>query len=143
MFISQDDLRITAKYDRFLHINSTSVEKKGGHRMFSVLVFVLNDRDGILHHMESYKAPTVARLLREGSVKVSHVRISKFLAKFEETGSIGRRIESGRPSKRTAQMKKLVEDQMHSDVETTVYQLHKFLTSKDNSISVCTVLFVN
>ena len=104
---------------------------------------MLNDRDGILHHMEGHKAPTIARLLQEEGTKVSHVGISKFLAKFEETSLIGQRIGSGRPSKRTAETKKLVGDQTHSDVETTVYQLHKLLMSKDNSISLRAVLFFN
>ena len=76
-------------------------------------------------------------------MKVSCVGIPKFLAKFEETGLIGRRIGSGRLSKTTAERKKLVEDQMHSDIETTVYQLRKLLTSKDNIISLCTILFVD
>ena len=91
--------------------------------------------------MEGHKAPTIARLLREEGVKVSHVGISKFLAKIEETGSIGWSI--GRPSKITAEMKKLVEDEMCSDVETTAYQFQKLPTSKDYSISLHTVLFVN
>ena len=68
--------------------------------------------------MEGHKAPTIVRLLREGNQA---------------------RRGSGRPSKITAETKKVVEDQMHSDVETTVYQLHMLLTSKDNSISLCTV----
>ena len=77
--------------------------------MFSVLIFVLNDHDGILHHMEGHKAPTIARLFREEGVKVSRVGISKFLAKSEETGLIGqRRIGSGRPSKITPERKKLL-----------------------------------
>ena len=56
--------------------------------------------------MEGHKAPTIARLLREEGVKISCVGISKFLTKFEETGSIGRSIGSGRPSKITAETKK-------------------------------------
>ena len=42
--------------------------------------------------MVAYKAPTIARLLREKGVNVSRVGISKFLAKVEETGSVGWRI---------------------------------------------------
>ena len=82
---------------------------------------MLSDGDGILHHTEGHKSPTITRLLREEGTKVSCVRISKFLAKLEETGLIGRRIGSGRPSKITAERKKPVEDQMHSDVETRVF----------------------
>ena len=84
----------------------------GDCRSFSDLFFVLNDRDGILHHMEGHKAPTIARLLREEGVKVSRVGILKFVAKFQETGLIGRRIGSGRPSKITAERKKLDGDQI-------------------------------
>ena len=98
--------------------------------MFSVLFFVLNDRDGILHHMDGHKAPTIARLLRGEGVKVSGVGISKFLTKFEKTSLIGWKIGSGRPSKITAETKKLVENQVHSDVETTVYQLHTCLRAR-------------
>ena len=54
--------------------------------------------------------------------------------------SIGWRIGSGRLLKITAERKKLLGDQ---NIETTVYQLHKLLTSKDNSISLHTILFVN
>ena len=95
---------------------------------------MLNDDNSILRYMEVHKAPITARLLWGEGVKDSRVGISKFLTKFEKTGSIGPRMGSGRPSKLTAETKKLVEDQMHSDVETTVYQLHMLLTSKDKSI---------
>ena len=98
------------------------------------------------NHMEGHKAPTIARLLREEGVKVSHVGILKFLTKFEDTGSI-RQIEDRiwQTVEITPETKKLVEDQMHSDVETTIYQLHKLLMSKDNGtyISLRTNLFVN
>ena len=104
---------------------------------------MLNDHDGILHHMEGHNVPTIARLFQEEGVKVSRVEISNFLTKYEDTGLIGRRIGYGKISKLTAETNKLVEDQMHSDVETTFYQLHKLLTSKDNSIFLRAVLLVN
>ena len=78
------------------------------------MVYSTYTRQRILHHyLEGHKAPTIASLLREEGVKASRVGISKFLAKFEETGSIGQRIGSGRLSKLTAEMKKVVEDKMH------------------------------
>ena len=84
--------------------------------------------------MEGHKAPTVARLLREEVVRVSCAGVSNFLAKFEETGSIGWiKDRIWQTVKITAEMKKLAEDQMHSDFDATVYQLHKLLMSKDNS----------
>ena len=101
---------------------------------------MLNDRDGIVHHMEGHKSPTITTLLWAEGMKDGRVGISKFLAKFEETGSTGRRIESGRSSKITAEREKLVENPMHSDVQTMVYQLHNLLMSKDNSIALRTIL---
>ena len=64
--------------------------------------------------MEDHKASTIVMLLRKEGVKVSRVGIPKFLAKFEETGSIGRRMGSGRQSKITAEMKKQVEGHMRT-----------------------------
>ena len=70
------------------------------------MVYSSYTRQRILHHyLEQHKAPTIARLFWEEGVKTRRVAISKFLAKFEETGSIGRRIGSGRLSKITAEMK--------------------------------------
>ena len=46
----------------------------------------------------------------------------------------------GRPSKATAKIKLIVEDQMRVDDETTAYQLHRLLTEKGYSISLRTVL---
>ena len=54
----------------------------------------------------------------------------KFLLKFEETGSIARRVGSGRPSKVTSKIKQIVEEQMRRDDETTAYQLHRLLSEK-------------
>ena len=45
--------------------------------------------------------------------------MAKFIKKFEETGTITRRVGSGRPSKVTAEIKQIVEDQMRLDDETT------------------------
>ena len=48
----------------------------GGRQTFSLLILVLNNHDGILHHMEGFKAPTIASLLQEEGVKVSRVGTS-------------------------------------------------------------------
>ena len=86
------------------------------------MVYSTYTRQRILHHyLEGHKAAPIARLLREDGVMASRVGISKFLAKFKEKGSIGRRIGSGRPSKITAEMKKVVKDEMCGDDETTAY----------------------
>ncbi len=64
----------------------------------------------------------------------------KFLDKFHETGCLLRQPGSGRPSKVTAEIKKIVDDQMDIDDETTAHQLHSFLCRKGYNISIRTVL---
>ena len=64
----------------------------------------------------------------------------RFLLKFEETGSVSRRVGSGRPSKMTAEIKQLVEELMRKDDETTAHQLHHLLSEKGYLISLCTIL---
>ena len=54
-----------------------------------------------------------------------------FLKKYEATGSIGRRVGSGHPSKITAEIKQTVEEQTRADDKITAYQLHPLLTEKD------------
>ena len=51
-----------------------------------------------------------------------------------------RKPGSGRPSKITAEVKALVEQQMRKDDETTAYQLHALLVSKGYPISINTIL---
>ena len=109
---------------------------------FSVeMVYSSYKRQRILHHyFQGRNAPTIAKLLLEERLKASRVGIAKFLAKYRETGSVGRKTGSGRPSKITAEVKKVVEDQMRLDDETTAYQLHQLLTRRGYNISLRTVL---
>lgn len=86
------------------------------------------------------RAPTIARELQKENLKCSRIGVHKFLRKFQETGSISRRVGSGRPSKVTAEIKQIVEDQMRKDDETTAYQLHHLLSEKGYSISLRTIL---
>ena len=98
-------------------------------------------RPKILHHyLDGYKAPTIAKLRLEEGLKASFVGISKFLIKYQETGSIGQKQGSGRPSIIMGEIKKVVEEQMRMDDETTAHKLHKMLTSKGYSISRSIIL---
>ena len=45
--------------------------------------------------------------------------IAKSLATFIESGLVARKPGSGRPSKATAEVRKIVEEAMHTDDETT------------------------
>ena len=51
----------------------------------------------------------MARLLREESLPASRRGVDKFLKKYWETGSVVRHPSSGRPSKVTREVKRLVE----------------------------------
>lgn len=63
-------------------------------------------------------------------MKASRNGIAKFLKKYEKTGTVARRPGSGWPSKVTGEVKKIVEQQMRDDDETTAHQLHALLNNK-------------
>ena len=88
-------------------------------------------------HSQGFKAPTITKMLAKEKLKCSRVGVAKV---YEATGSIARRPGSGRPSKITAEIKDIVEEQMRLDDETTAYQLHRLLTDKGYSISLRTIL---
>ena len=91
-------------------------------------------------HAQGYKPPTIEKLLHEENLRCSRVGIYKFLKVYHATGSIARRPGSGRPSKITAEIMTIVEQQMRTDDETTAHQLHRLLNEKGFSISLRTVL---
>ena len=66
--------------------------------------------------------------------------MDKFLKKYRETGSIVRPPGSGKPSKVMWEVKRLVEQQMCLNDETTAYQLHELLKIHVISISLRTIL---
>ena len=94
----------------------------------------------LYHYAKGNKAPTIAKLLQEEQLKASTVGIAKFIKHFEDTGMIARRSGSGQPSKVMEEIKRIVEEQMQRDDETTVHQLHQLLVSKGYSICLRTVL---
>ena len=90
---------------------------------------------------QGLKAPTIARMLRdEENLQCTCVGVSMFLKRFEETGSLTRQPGSGRPSKITAEIKEIVEEQMQFDDETSAVQLHRLLNDRGYSISLRTIL---
>ena len=94
----------------------------------------------LFFYSKGYKAPTIAKLLHDEGLPCSRVGVAKFIKKFEETGTITRRVGSGRPSKVTAEIKQIVEDQMRLDDETTAVQLYRLLKDKGYNISLRTIL---
>ena len=68
-------------------------------------------RQIVYYFNEGHKAPTILRLLRAEGLSASRRGIHKFLTKYLQTGSIGRRPGSGRPSKITEDIKAIVDEQ--------------------------------
>ena len=71
---------------------------------------------------------------------MTHQGIAKVIKKFEETHSLARTPDSGRPSKITDAVKGLVEHRKREDDKTTAHQIHFLLTSQGYRISCSTVL---
>lgn len=70
----------------------------------------------------------------------SRCGIAKFLKVYQSTGSITRQPDSGQPSKITAEIKCIMEEQMRRDDETMAFQFHCLLVEKGYSISLRTIL---
>ena len=91
-------------------------------------------------HQKGYRAPTICRLLREEELSVSKSGVYYVIRKHAETGSIARRAGSGRRSKITEEVKRMVEAQMVQDDETTATQLCSMLQRSGHALSLRTVL---
>ena len=95
----------------------------------------------LFYNAKGFKPYTIEKLLQQHEgIVVSNWEVAKFLQTFNKTGCISRQPGSGRPSKITAAVKYLVEQQMQVDGETTATQLHQFLNSKGIDLSLATIL---
>ena len=88
---------------------------------------------------QGFKPPTIQKILAEERFYVTREGVHKFITKFNESGSLLRRPGSGRPSKTTLEVKRVVEEQMRLDDETTAYQLHALLNAKGYFLSIHTI----
>ena len=105
------------------------------------MYFTTYQKQRILYfYYQGWKAPTIAKRLKQEGLSGSRRGIDKFLKRFLETGSIARQPGQGRPSKITSEIKDIVEAQMRLDDETTAIQLHQLLISRGYNISKRTVL---
>ena len=91
-------------------------------------------------HEQGYKSPTISKQLKEENIRVSRVAVYKFLKTYKATKTIRRREGSGRPSKITPEIKRLVDERMEKDDETTATQLHQLLLENGTLISLQTIL---
>ena len=94
----------------------------------------------VYFHRQNLKPPTIQKLLLEEGLVTTRQGITKFLRIYKRTGSVARRQGSGRPSKRSEAVKRIVEEQMRRDDETTAIQLHRLLATKGHAISLSTIL---
>ena len=68
-------------------------------KVYIKMVFSSYKKQRILFfYAKGYKVTTIAKLLREESLPCSRVGVTKFIKTFKETGTIARRVGSGRPS---------------------------------------------
>ena len=106
------------------------------------MVYSWYEKRRILHYYQrGLLPPTIAkRLDEEGTTKTTRIGVAKFIKKFTSTGSIERTPGSGRPSKITQEIKRIVEEKMREDDETTAIQLHALLLRLGYNISKRTIL---
>ena len=79
-------------------------------------------------------------LSKEGIV-TTRKSVAAFLRRYEIDGTIERRQGSGRSTKLSMEVLRIVETQMRTDDETTAVQLHKLLASLGrHEISLTTIL---
>lgn len=86
------------------------------------------------------KSTSIVLLLGKEGIRVTSTGVQNLFKKFKENGSISRRPASGRPSKITNEVLKIVEEQMEADDETTATQLQKILSNHHIYLSLTTIL---
>ena len=94
----------------------------------------------VLFEAEGYRPPKIAKMLESEGIFVSRRGVDKFLLRVKATGSITRQAGSGRPTKLTREVKKVVEEAMRNDDETTAVQLHAILVDKQHTLSLGSIL---
>ena len=82
----------------------------------------------------------IGKKFREEVIYVTQVGVHKFLCVHKATHTINCRNSSGSPSKVTAEIRKLVDQQMIKDDKTTAYQLHQLLLRNWQNILLSTIL---
>ena len=94
----------------------------------------------LFYHAKGHHAPKIAKLLEEEGVVVSRRGVHAFLVRVQQTGDIARRPGNGRRSKRTDEVKEVVETAMRADDETTAKELQAKLTDAGHSLSLSSTL---
>ena len=82
----------------------------------------------------------ISKLLQDEGIAASRRGISKFLLKYEESGTITRKKGSGCTAKINEVIKGKIEEYMTKDDETTAKQLGDLLAKEGHAISKSTIL---
>ena len=105
------------------------------------MVYSTYKQQHILHYMRlGYKSTTITALLLGEGLTVSVTSVCKLISKYRQTGCIRHRPGSGRPTKVTPEVLRIVEEQMRKDDETTATQLQKVLVDSGHPLFLKTIL---
>ena len=85
-------------------------------------------------------ASAVTKHLIEEGLRATRQGVAKFFRRYDETGSAARRPGSGRHSKITPDVLRIVEEQMLRDDETMAIQLEALLIARHHPLSLSTIL---
>ena len=80
------------------------------------------------------RLPTISKLLEDEGIFVSRKGVANFNVRYFATGSTARRPGSGRRAKIMEDVKRIVDEQMKVDNETTGTQLHVLLVDLGYSL---------
>ena len=97
-------------------------------------------RRALYHAAKGLKPSAISRALADEGLAYSQKSVWTLLRKFREIQSTTRKSGSGRPTKITARVKELVENQMQKDDETTAVQLGQLLQANGIKLSRSTIL---
>jgi transposase len=84
---------------------------------------------------DGHKSPTIAKMLHEENLAASRQGIQKFLKRYESSGAISRKEGTGRKSKVTEDIRRLIDEKMEEDDETSGMQLQKMLLQYGHRLS--------
>ena len=94
----------------------------------------------LVHHFNGIKSPTIQVMLRKEGIRTTRNGVYNFIKRYELTGSIGRRPGSGRRSKISEEIKRIVDEMMEEDDETSAYQIRQKLCAMGYNLSLRTIL---
>ena len=94
----------------------------------------------LFHSSKGHYAPTIAKFLETEGIVVSRWSVDAFLTREQETETIGRHPGSSRLSRRTDEVRQIVEAVMCTDDKTTVKEARAKLTEAGHDLSLSTTL---